>query len=216
MTGWAEELSGLGPFFAVEPTPGPGWRPLRVLLGAGALSERVEHTRAVLTRMSGGEVGARVAASTMSLGLFARLLSPVLAADVLGLAVPRPALETVHWRPVTGGPWPLAMTGETAPADLERLLGDVLEPLAEAMSAQQALSPRVLRGNVASALFGAATMLGRARPGLHAVARLRATALLEGPLAGTGTPGPPFVRNSCCLYYRIPGGGYCGDCVLRR
>jgi ferric iron reductase protein FhuF len=23
-----------------------------------------------------------------------------------------------------------------------------------------------------------------------------------------------FVRASCCLFYRIPGGGLCGDCVL--
>ncbi|MEC4021033.1 (2Fe-2S)-binding protein, partial [Streptomyces sp. H27-D2] len=23
-----------------------------------------------------------------------------------------------------------------------------------------------------------------------------------------------FVRRSCCLYYRVPGGGMCGDCVL--
>ena len=23
-----------------------------------------------------------------------------------------------------------------------------------------------------------------------------------------------FKRTSCCLYYRVPGGGYCGDCVL--
>jgi len=22
------------------------------------------------------------------------------------------------------------------------------------------------------------------------------------------------VRASCCLFYRIPGGGLCGDCVL--
>lgn len=28
----------------------------------------------------------------------------------------------------------------------------------------------------------------------------------------TGLPG--FVRSSCCLYYRIPGGGLCGDCPL--
>ncbi|MEU7551440.1 (2Fe-2S)-binding protein [Streptomyces sp. NPDC044571] len=25
-----------------------------------------------------------------------------------------------------------------------------------------------------------------------------------------------FVRRSCCLYYKVPGGGFCGDCVLRR
>ncbi|MGH3410268.1 MAG: (2Fe-2S)-binding protein [Streptosporangiaceae bacterium] len=23
-----------------------------------------------------------------------------------------------------------------------------------------------------------------------------------------------FRRHSCCLYYRLPGGGLCGDCAL--
>ncbi|MFI1618174.1 (2Fe-2S)-binding protein [Streptomyces lydicus] len=27
---------------------------------------------------------------------------------------------------------------------------------------------------------------------------------------------PAFARRSCCLYYRVPGGGLCADCVLRR
>ncbi|MFD7559857.1 (2Fe-2S)-binding protein, partial [Streptomyces sp. NPDC059835] len=42
-----------------------------------------------------------------------------------------------------------------------------------------------------------------------------------GALAGTGTfiheegLGVAFVRRSCCLYYKVPGGGLCGDCVLR-
>lgn len=49
-----------------------------------------------------------------------------------------------------------------------------------------------------------------------------AQALSLPPLAGTGTlvrpdPGCPrrfLVRHNCCLYYRIPGGGTCADCVL--
>ncbi|WP_250213408.1 (2Fe-2S)-binding protein [Acrocarpospora catenulata] len=45
----------------------------------------------------------------------------------------------------------------------------------------------------------------------------RVAASLElGRLRGTGRfAGEPFfVRRSCCLYYRVPGGGTCGDCVL--
>jgi hypothetical protein len=46
--------------------------------------------------------------------------------------------------------------------------------------------------------------------------------LRMAPLAGMGTLVQPvperprrfLVRNNCCLYYRIPGGGTCGDCVL--
>jgi ferric iron reductase protein FhuF len=25
-----------------------------------------------------------------------------------------------------------------------------------------------------------------------------------------------FRRQSCCLYYRLPGGGLCGDCCFQR
>ena len=44
--------------------------------------------------------------------------------------------------------------------------------------------------------------------------------LRMGVLHGTGElaepdPGQPFfVRRSCCLYYRLPTGGKCGDCAL--
>ncbi|MGZ4663789.1 MAG: (2Fe-2S)-binding protein, partial [Frankiaceae bacterium] len=42
------------------------------------------------------------------------------------------------------------------------------------------------------------------------------------PLSGTGELVQPvrfrperfFVRRSCCLFYRVPGAGTCGDCVL--
>ena len=35
--------------------------------------------------------------------------------------------------------------------------------------------------------------------------------LPTGTLTGTG-----FRRRSCCLYYRVPGGGVCGDCCFLR
>jgi hypothetical protein len=45
-----------------------------------------------------------------------------------------------------------------------------------------------------------------------------------GWLRGTGQyvqPDPArarwsLARRSCCLLYRVPGAGICGDCVLRR
>jgi hypothetical protein len=40
--------------------------------------------------------------------------------------------------------------------------------------------------------------------------------LATSELSGCGDfIGSGFVRNSCCLMYRIPGAGLCGDCVLR-
>lgn len=208
-------LTGLGPFFSVCREAGPGsWRPLRDLLAPAVLAERVQHVRAALTRLSGVDIERRVAASTMSLGLFARLVSPVLAAGVLGVPLPRPTLDDAWWQPVEQGPWQLALTGpETAPLVAD-LLTDVLTSLADALAQQYALSRQVLSGNITSAVFGAARMVGIARPDLAPAARAAAEGLLAGPLAGTGELREDFVRSSCCLYYRIPGGGYCGDCVL--
>lgn len=210
------ELSALGPFFAVRRgVDDEGWLPLRTLLEGPSLDERVSHVGAVLGRLAGVEVEPRVAASTLSLGLFARLVSPVLGASVLGLSLPRPTLDDAWWRPVEAGPWPLALTGPAGPADPAGLLDEVVGPLVERLAASYSLSAKILRGNAASAVFGAATMLAAARPDLAGTARSAAVELLAGPLAGTGDLGDSgFVRRSCCLYYRIPGGGYCGDCVL--
>ncbi|MYT23087.1 Fe-S oxidoreductase, partial [Streptomyces sp. SID7760] len=83
------------------------------------------------------------------------------------------------------------------------------------------VSPKVLRGNAASGLVGALRVLLDRVPGGPAVS-LAAELLAEGgPLGDAGAfvheegLGVAFVRRSCCLYYRVPGGGLCGDCVLR-
>jgi hypothetical protein len=81
----------------------------------------------------------------------------------------------------------------------------------------------VLWGNVASALAGATGLLADQRPDhAEAAGRLAAEILAAPPVAGAGTlvrpePASPrlfLVRHNCCLYYRIPGGGTCADCVL--
>jgi hypothetical protein len=80
------------------------------------------------------------------------------------------------------------------------------------------VAPRPLDGNLASALVGSAGVLLRARPDLRAPLTEPTTALLDtGRLRGTGRitgPGLSFRRHSCCLYYRVSGGGKCGDCCL--
>ncbi|MFB7597838.1 (2Fe-2S)-binding protein [Streptomyces sp. NPDC056160] len=104
-----------------------------------------------------------------------------------------------------------------------------LEPLAATLRARHRLAPGLLRGNAASALVGAARQLGgwaRAndRPEAAQQAHDLAVRLLAHPaLAGAGTPGTwgargttGFRRRSCCLYYRVPGGGVCGDCCFTR
>ncbi|WP_317448016.1 IucA/IucC family C-terminal-domain containing protein [Streptomyces collinus] len=45
--------------------------------------------------------------------------------------------------------------------------------------------------------------------------RTTATATATGTGTSTGTAAA-FRRRSCCLYYRVPGGGICGDCCFTR
>jgi ferric iron reductase protein FhuF len=58
-------------------------------------------------------------------------------------------------------------------------------------------------------LHGASVSLGRGTA-------LAGAIMSQPPLAGTARVLPPgFVRNSCCLFYRVPGAGLCADCILR-
>jgi hypothetical protein len=83
------------------------------------------------------------------------------------------------------------------------------------------VSGHILRGNVASALHGAAGMIAAARPDAAARAGALTALLLDRPpLTGASgrTATGAFRRRSCCLIYRAaPGraGALCGDCVLR-
>ncbi|QGN50805.1 hypothetical protein GKC29_16280 [Micromonospora sp. WMMC415] len=231
--------SVLGPFFAWSPwSDRAGWRPLTELLDGDVLAERVDAAATTLrTRcdLPADAVPVRVVASVTFLGLAARLVSPPLGAAVVGGALPLAGSEDLWWRPPTAGPWPLAHgpldvlpTGDlndrsVSAALVETAAQGPVRLLLDAFRARFRLSPQVLWGNVASALAGAAGVLADAAPA-HAE---RAGAVLAGalelpPLAGTGTlvrPDPNrvrwfLVRRNCCLYYRIPGGGTCGDCVL--
>ena len=233
-----------GPYFTVEQWPGGGpWRPLSVLVtDAAVLSERVEHARAVLARGAGvapADLEQRAVASIVFLGLTSRLVSPSLGAAVVGGVVPQLSLADLWWRPVDSGPWPLAArlspgsavgglaSGEQLSA-AARLLSEgcvqgLAGPVAAAFETAFGLSRQVLWGNVASALAGAAGLLAEAFPArAEAAGRLTAEILGQGPLAGTGELVQPdaavprrfLVRRSCCLFYRVPGAGICGDCVL--
>ncbi|GAA4603525.1 ferric iron reductase protein FhuF [Actinoplanes octamycinicus] len=225
----------LGAYFAWEPWDGSaGWRPFGELLDERVVAERVALGRDTLVRMSGREpaaIGEREVASITFLGLASRLLSPLLAAAAVGGAAVRPDPERLWWRAAPGGPLPFAFRDLTAapcagwaPDRIaEAGLIDLVEPLLTVFRERFALSPRVLWGNVASALGGAAGMIADGRPESAArgaaiveaalrLAPLRASAELVRP-----DPGRDrwfLVRRNCCLYYRIPGGGTCGDCVL--
>lgn len=221
-----ELAAEVGPFFVLERwSADAGWRPLRELVERpDVLAERVMAARAMLaerSRVPLEEIEERATASIVFLGLAARLVSPSLACAALAGHVPHLTLDALWWKPVVGGPWPLARSASaptTAEGLDEQVLQPIVAPVLEAFAETFAVSSQVLWGNVASSLGGALTMLVAARPDKAESATQLVQALLaDGTLRGTGdldSARRSFKRHSCCLFYRVPGAGICGDCVL--
>ncbi|WP_436764102.1 (2Fe-2S)-binding protein [Streptosporangium sp. V21-05] len=224
------DVSAAGGYFGLELgplLPEPGWRPLTDLLtDPGTVEARVADMAGRL-----GTAQTRVAASILFQGLAARFWSPSLGAAVAHDLLVDLAPRHVYWRPAAGGPLPLRavhLEGQEVrdPASItgplyRTVVTGLLEPLAETVRRVVPTAPGLLWGNAASALVGTLLELGRHRPGLAAKAVALGRELLDtGLLRGTGelaepVPGRPlFARRSCCLFYRLPGGGMCGDCVL--
>ncbi|OIJ99613.1 (2Fe-2S)-binding protein [Streptomyces colonosanans] len=203
------DVSALGGFFvlpeeAASPTP---------------LAEGFAHrAREVSRRYATKE--ARIGVSLVHLGLSARLWSPLLACTVLHGIVPD--LSGVEWADDSSSVRlrrPVGRRVEQLPCVVDAVYEQVASLLAEVESTLDVrIAPRLLDGNVASALAGSAAVLLRARPGTRAaLTRLTTELLGTGRLVGTGRitgPDLTFRRRSCCLYYRVPGGGKCGDCCL--
>jgi FhuF-like iron-sulfur protein len=227
------DLAALGPYFAIDVhSVGsplcPPWQALEELISApDALAGRIGEVRERLAAAAGRPAAAvefRVAASIAQLGLCARLLSPVLGAAAAGRTL---VVDTgqARWIPALGGPFRLSLPdtaisdrAEAGPAAATALLAG---PVAQVVRAVEAMSvsPRVLWGNVASAVNGAAAMIAAARPDLATAAGETAAAMLQYPaLTGTyqGRPLQGFRRRNCCLIYRLSPSApaYCGDCVL--
>lgn len=112
---------------------------------------------------------------------------------------------------------PVAQQRDDFPAALTDLVLDAhLGPLAAALRRLGPISARLLQGNTASALLGAARVFddGRATTSGWELARSLCT---DPRLSGAVSFGDTdYRRTSCCLYYRTPHGGLCGDCALTR
>ena len=221
------DVATLDGFFGLATGPAegvdPSWRPFSEFTGE-VLDERVDQVAEQL-----GGVPRRIAASLLSLSVSARITALVLGTGALHGAVPR-LHDRLRWRPWSGGPAPLWIERPEAvghddelPAAAARELGATLGPVLDAVSAQASVSEQVTWGNVASSLGGALRMLLTQRPDSSAAALALAVGMTgQPPLAGLGEfveePSHPtgvgFVRRTCCLFYRVPGGGTCGDCVL--
>ncbi|MFE0462867.1 (2Fe-2S)-binding protein [Kitasatospora sp. NPDC058965] len=208
-------VSALGPYFALRlgSVPPPDHRPLDALFTDG-IAVRV---REVAERLRTTEP--RVAASVVQLGLAARFWSVTLGS--LAVTGEIPELDRVHWHQPPDGPLDLWLpTGAGTTTDPCAVLTTVLAPLDAAVRAATPVAERLLRGNAASALVGTLRVmhgqLAATAPAAYRAAEQAARTLLAHPrLAGTLTPdGPRLRRTTCCLYYRLPAGGLCGDCVF--
>ncbi|MFD4254301.1 hypothetical protein ACFWQL_31600 [Amycolatopsis thermoflava] len=230
-----ESTAALGPHFAVDTHPAAAvadrpWQPLGDLLGRpGVLRGWVREIRGLLAVAAGvpeGRVDPRAAASLAHLGLVARLVAPALAEAAHTGRLLDLSLATTWWQPVPGRPLPLSVMAETALYPARRASGHLLAelvvegPVRKLTTAVAELNvpPRVLWGNVASAVHGAAQVLTTALPHRAPVVRELSTTLLRsGALAGTGSVAAGrFRRRSCCLLYRaVPRqpGPVCADCV---
>ena len=225
-------LRPLGGFFVLR-TTGAALQPLPTLAQAYAepasapqgnpLGFRV---RKVANALRAPEL--RIAASVAQQGLAARLWSVTLGCAALYGRIPDLDPRLLHWDPDGSAPDDLWLTEvRPLPADpatiADVLLHGHLQPLTAALSTEYRVAAGLLWGNAGSALAGAARQLdqwARANGRTDTAARARAlTAEIFGHplLAGTGTlTGTAFRRRSCCLYYRVPGGGVCGDCCFTR
>ncbi|MDR6977969.1 hypothetical protein J2X68_004693 [Streptomyces sp. 3330] len=233
-------LRPLGPFFALR-TPRGGPQGPAAALPTLALAYRAVpgsatpdahgdplafRVRKVTRALNAPED--RIGASVAQQGLAARLWSVTLACAVLYGSVPDLAPGLLRWDPDGSAPDDLWLTEVRGrPGDAATVAATVLDghlgPLSAALRARHRVAPGLLRGNAGSALAGAARQLGlwaraHGRPDVAARARVLAAELFTHPLlADTGTSaGAAFRRRSCCLYYRVPGGGVCGDCCFTR
>jgi len=167
---------------------------------------------------------ARVAASVAHQGLAARLWSIALGSAALYGQVPDLDPRLLHWDPDGSAPddlWLAEVRALPAEAIDDVVRAGHLVPLTAALRSQYGVSARLLWGNAGSALAATLRQIDRwahtsGRPDAANRARALAAGLLAHPdLAGTLDPATGR-RRSCCLYYRVPGGGLCGDCCFDR
>lgn len=227
-TGYLAELAGLGEYFALGVADQDEWRSLAELFTDETLTGHVDRTRTAMAVSAGcpvKRVPVRVAASSFQLSVAARLLSPAIGSALCLGVVPVLDLDSVRWGPSTGhtprfavaGPnWVQVTTEHAAAGVIAMSAVAALTVLGTRLDALLSLSSQITLGNLSSAANGAVTVLAMSRPALRTPGRALVRALLDtAPLSGTGFfAGDQFHRRSCCLYYRAPRSGLCGDCVL--
>ncbi|WP_326701331.1 (2Fe-2S)-binding protein [Streptomyces sp. NBC_01754] len=216
VTAALRDVADLGGFFVLRVGgPDDGWHPLARSYAEGF----TDLAEAVARRHRTTEP--RIDVSIAQLGHAARLWSPALACVVLhGILLDLDGLQRADNGPALRVPrpggWHVDRLDDGPARALYTQVTLHLSALADGLRVK--VAPRLLDGNSASALVGAAHALLRARPGTRGVLTDLTAALLDtGRLVSTGVitgPDLSFRRRSCCLYYRAPNGSKCGDCGL--
>jgi iron complex transport system ATP-binding protein len=213
------ELRSISSYFALGTGPvRHGWHPVQQLYDDSALL--AETVGRVQARMEVTEL--RVAASTFFLGFAARLWSIGLGSVVGYRMLVELAPQRLLFRD-SDGQFELHVEHPEAAQrdDLHSALADMvldghLDPLAAALRRLGPISELMLRGNSASALLGAARVFDRDRATTSGW-ELARSICTDPRLSATVRFGDTdYRRTSCCLYYRTPQGGLCGDCALSR
>lgn len=225
------ELAQVSSYFAVTAGPAGDTRAVAHLYrDTGLLAEVVGQ---VAERI--GTADRRVAVSTFFLGFAARLWSIGMGAlsehgllidldpDQLHYAQNRGTvrlnlLDPVAWNVASDPPSPTLLPTRLA----DMVLDEHLQPLSVGLRCLGPISQPLLVGNAASAALGAARALHRyhggdlaAEPGWALARALCADERLSGAICFAES-GTEYRRRSCCLFYRTPTGGLCGDCALSR
>jgi hypothetical protein len=210
------DVSSYGGFFALTVGPADsaaaGWHPVGQSYADGFAALIDVTIRRYRTTES------RIGASLVHLGHAARLWSPVLACSLGHGVIPDlSGLQRADDGAQLRLPEPVGERLAPSPELLYRtVVQHHMEPLEAGLRVK--LAPGLLSGNIASALVGASQALLSVRPDLRrSIVGITNSLLGTGRLAGSGaiTSGDlGFRRRSCCLYYRIPDGGKCGDCPL--
>lgn len=220
------DVSEVGGYFHLFTGHGDAsWLPLSELFTDKAvLGERLARTTDLL------EIDEpRVAASLVQMGFASRLWSPFVGAAVLHGRLLEWTVDDLRWQAVATGPLPLRLPSPKVRPDtddpaavIHRDVTALLESLAVALQSLVKISTRLLWDNAASALAGTTGVLALERPEHAADAIALALGILSRPpfeaahrLTEPAPGRPSFTRAACCLYYRVPGSGKCGDCALR-
>lgn len=193
-------LAESGPYFTLGsgPVSDGDWQPTATLRDP-AVRDRVVAEVAVALKVD----EERVAASTVFFGYAARLWSLAAGTRLDDGRCVHLGPNELLWRTVNGSLQLHIEEPRMGRSARIEVLDNQLDPCVEAW--REIVAPGLLWGNTTSALLGAARITG------DTTSRWVA-ALLNDPRLQLTVDPITHRRRSCCLFYRTPTGGVCGDC----